>query len=67
MRIQKSRDVEGLVSRENLGQEPEFGGQKDHLQGLRQRVLHADQIQKVLLLLSLWESRLPQGIIRSSA
>ena len=67
MGIQKSRDVEGLVSRENLGQEPEFGGQKDHLQGLRQRVLHADQIQKVLLLLSLRKSRLPQGIVTAGA
>ena len=38
MGISKPRDVEGLVSREDLGQEPELGGQKDHLQGLRQRV-----------------------------
>jgi hypothetical protein len=67
MGIQKSRDAEGLVSREDLGQETEFGGQKDHLQGLRQRVLHADQIQKVLLLLSLWKSRLSQRIIRAGA
>ena len=67
MGISKPRDVEGLVSREDLGQEPELGGQKDHLQGLRQRVLHADQVEKVLRLLSLLKSRLPQGIVTAGA
>ena len=48
MGIQKPRIAKDLVSRENLGQKAEFSGQKDHLQGLRERVLHADQIEKVL-------------------
>ena len=50
MGVSEPRAAEGLVSREDLGQETEFGSQKDHLQGLRQRVLHADQVEKVLLL-----------------
>ena len=67
MGISKPRTAEGLVSREDLGQEAEFGSQKDHLQGLRQRVLHADHKQKVLSLSSVRKSRLSQGIITAGA
>ena len=67
MGVSEPRAAEGLVSREDIGKEAEFGGQKNYLQGLRQRVLHADQVEKVLLLLSLRKSRLPKGIITAGA